>query len=198
MPSRQPQKMSTFPPSSPRVFLAPGVGALVLLAVLAGCGSWSFKGDQVRPRGPGLAAWPFAPVSMRVHPFTTVRFDPRRGALVLEARMEMLDQFGDVTKGVGDFRFELYSATERGASGDRRRLALWEAPMATLEQNRRHYDPITRTYAFDLKVLDHPPEGGPLLLVVHFADAAGRAHQAEAKLGFGGATDPPPSTPPSP
>jgi hypothetical protein len=136
----------------------------------------SFKGGTTPGKPIDLAAgWPFAPESMRVHPFTSIGLDARDGALMLEARVELLDAAGDVTKGVGEFRFELY-ADHAAASrrGQDQQLNRWEAPLRTLEQNAQHYDPITRTYLFKLRLDPPPPTDQRLKLVAQFTDPTGR------------------------
>lgn len=163
-------------------------GFALALAVLgaAGCELWQFKGDraveeveQVNPH-----AWPFVPVAMRVHPFTAIESDEENHAVVLEARVELLDRAGDMTKGVGRFRFELYRTPGRASSDpvQDERLYAWDVPMATLDENARHYDAITRTYAFKLKMDRLPPPGTPLRLLVQFDNAHGPRLGAEAEL----------------
>ena len=48
-----------------------------------------------------------------------------------------------------------------------------QAESARLAENRRHYDPITRTYAFNLKMDQPPPAGRVLELRVQLTDPAG-------------------------
>jgi len=123
----------------------------------AGCENLGFKGDQIHLDA-RQAVWPFAPVAMRVHPFSTFEPGDEPETLVLEARVELLDRVGDTTKGVGRFRFELYQiAAAASREGEDLRLMQWDGSIDTLELNRRHYDPITRTYVFKLKI-DEPIE----------------------------------------
>ncbi|MBI1373900.1 MAG: hypothetical protein GC159_14350 [Phycisphaera sp.] len=166
------------------------LAALACTVVMTGCGEnksisdvFKFKGSQSRPTGeaPKPGEWPFRPIAMRVHPFTSLTIDETTGQAVLEVRIELLDQLGDVAKGVGDFRFELYQS-EMTASrvGQETQLQVWEAPMSTLEQNRMHWDAITRTYSFRLHVT-HPPMGDKKYkLTVQFNDADGNRLRAEA------------------
>lgn len=160
---------------------------LAMLALFVGCDTVSFKGSGTR----GTVAaeqWPFAPVSMRVHPFTSLEDLAAEEAVVLEARLELLDQTGDVTKGVGDWRFELYADGRpgRGSGEARRRLSRWEAAMTSLEQNERHYDPITRTYAFRLRVTEQLPTDRPLILVAQLTDPQGQRLLAEGEVEYAG------------
>jgi hypothetical protein len=126
---------------------------------------------------------------MRVHPFTTFAYDKQAAAHVLDARIELLDRVGDSTKGVGDFRFELYQDKERASQeGEEVRQAVWDAPMTTLGQNQQHYDPITRTYVFRLKLSQAPSEQQKYKLLVQFTDPEGRRLTASAPLHYKPAT----------
>jgi hypothetical protein len=158
---------------------------LGMAACLNGCGGVDLKGGHpIEEVYRGASAWPFVPVAMRVHPFTSIEYDQQDKAVVLEARVELLDRLGDTTKGVGDFRFELYDAARTaGASAvDQNLLYSWEAPMTSLEDNRRYYDPITRTYYFKLRLDSPPPGGSPLRLVIQFTTPGGKRLSAEAEL----------------
>lgn len=154
-----------------------------LLGLAGGCDDIQLKGG----REPDAAferatTWPFIPVVMRVHPFTAIEFPEGEGEATLEARVEMLDRLGDVTKAVGDFRFELYRMTrdEFDTPAEGELLYRWSAGMTTLDQNRQHWDSITRTYLFRLKMDSVPRISGRLLLVVHFTDPGSRHMQAQA------------------
>lgn len=159
-------------------FSLPAAAALLLLALASagGCDAVSLKGGSRTLVQTG--EWPFAPESMRVHPFTALA--QQNGRRVLEVRIELLDQLGDVTKGVGDWRFELYA--QPGRTRSRERLEVWEAEMNTLEQNERHYDPITRTYAFNLRVVEPLPDDAPLSVVAQLTDLQGRRLLAEGEV----------------
>jgi len=150
---------------------------------MAGCDRIELKGGRdAVPRIDRPTTWPFVPVEMRVHPFTAVEVDRDDAGVRLEARIETLDRLGDVTKAVGDFRFELYhmppGVYETPAEG--KLLYQWSAPMNTIEQNRRHWDSITRTYLFKLQMDRLPRVTGRLLLVAHFTDPGGRHLAARA------------------
>jgi hypothetical protein len=110
---------------------------LFLLALAAfGC-----QGLHQRPlNGSGMDL--FAPVALRLHPLTRILPDQ------LEARVELMDQMDDVTKGVGLVRLELYryeltSLNHRGPL-----IGRWQTDLATLEVNGKYWDAITRTYVF--------------------------------------------------
>lgn len=157
------------------------VALVALMTALVGCDTVSFKGAGARASVPA-GEWPFAPVSMRVHPFTAIekQGEGEDAALVLEARLELVDQLGDVTKGVGAWRFELYG--DRGRGQSRERLEVWEAPMTTLAENARHWDPITRTYAFRLRLSEQPDIDRELTLVAQLTDPRGNHLIAEGEV----------------
>lgn len=155
----------------------------IMLTLLAGC---RFKGaDGAERIAPGAAGdWPFRPVAMRVHPFTSLEVGPRSS--VIEARVELIDLLGDVTKGVGTLRFELYSEPPAGSNaGEGRRLYTWNAPISTLDENRQHWDSITRTYRFVLKLAQRPPAERRLRLAVQFDPTAGQRLTADAVIETG-------------
>lgn len=169
-----------------RIFVALCIGAL--LGLLGACGEVRFKGE--RPDGNAAmtaAAWPFVPVTLRLHPFTTFVPATEDEPAVLEARIELLDQQGDVIKGIGQWRFEVYAMGERASqAGQERQLYVWSVPMVTLAENRRHYDPITRTYSFNLKFDQPPPTERKLELRVQLTDPAGNRLTTRGELGVGG------------
>jgi hypothetical protein len=161
------------------------VTTCLLLLLFAGCDQIAFKGQPPAP-AESAPAWPFVPVVMRVHPFTAFSLDAASGPPVLEVRIELLDRVGDVTKGVGDFRFELYGLHEKASQqGEEERLFQWDASMNTVDENQQHYDPITRTYGFRLKLAAAPPGGQKLKLLVQLTDAGGRRIVASAPLKYG-------------
>jgi hypothetical protein len=163
------------------------VGAAVLTAMwlaLAGC---EIKG------GPGLASdgaaesgdhWRIRPVAMRVYPSSG--FTEYGGRHVLEARIELLDEMGDTVKGVGHFRFELFAGEGPGQSLVGRLVENWDVAMLSLEQNRAHYDPITRTYRFMLGMTRPPPKDEPMQLAATLTPPGGRRIDARAMLPLAG------------
>ncbi|MHC4995232.1 MAG: hypothetical protein ACYTGQ_09290 [Planctomycetota bacterium] len=170
---------------------------LLGMSLLPGCSDVGYKGDRLTDGAGAGATWPFGPRSIRLHPFTQIApLDPgpavssEKGeeaavALAVEARVELLDQLGDVTKGVGSFRFELYDVGPTASRrGEDLRLQLWEAPVLTLEQNKRQYDSITRTYAFRLPLDVAPPARRPLKLSVQFSDQSGLRLMADMRLSY--------------
>lgn len=155
-------------------------------AAIIGCDESLLKGGMTSGAADSQPTpeWPFAPVAMRVHPFTQIAVDDQTGEPMLEARIELLDQLGDVTKGVGRLRFELLTASDRASASQaaEHRIEKWEVSMVTLGENRQHYDHITRTYRFKLKLTQPPEAGTPLRLVAQFTKPTGKRLSADMPL----------------
>ena len=99
---------------------------------------------------------------------------------------EDLEALGVSSSGGGNsFRFELYRVAAGAArEGVNVRLFQWDAPMTTLQENRRHYDPITRTYTFKLKLEEPVAPHQRLRLEVQYTDLHGHRLTAEAPMTY--------------
>lgn len=124
--------------------------------------------------------WQPLPVSIRVYPST--RFIKESGRAVLEARFELYDDMGDPVKSAGTFRIELLSVDEALGNAPRRLLYTWNAEVLTLDQQREHYDPITRGYLFRLGVDDLRIARQATLLKVTFSPVDRPRLDAEAVI----------------
>lgn len=122
--------------------------------------------------------WRPDPVKVRVYPST--RFIEESGRAILEARVELFDSMGDPVKSTGKFRIELFSVDEALGSVPRRLLYSWNADVLTLDQQKEHYDPITRGYKFKLGVDDLGIANEVTMLRVSFAPV-GRARLEETE-----------------
>lgn len=153
----------------------------------AGCTVVRMKGEPLLTENADRIDWPFMPVAMRLHPFTAVEFDEINQQVVLDARVELLDRVGDMTKGVGKFRLEMYSASTRASSSrvQDELLYVWNVEMLTLAENQQYYDPITRTYAFRLKMDHVPPPGTRVRLFGQFTDTIGQRLEDSSNLVIG-------------
>jgi len=145
---------------------------MLCLSLTAGCASW-FKGDEVRPpvRDEPVEHWVIKPAELRVYPST--RFVRWEGELVLEARIEFVDELGDPIKAVGVLRFEVFRADRAGAIVDAKQLFMWDQTLLTKEENETYYDPVTRAYLFRLGVDRIPSELQHVVLRVQYTDPAG-------------------------
>ena len=117
--------------------------ALLLLTVLSGCPPVSRK-----PPLSGSGMDMFAPVAMRIHPLSRVAIEDQ--AARLQARLELTDQMGDVTKGIGRvvlalFEYQLLLPGHRGPH-----VGTWTVDLTTPEANRARWDAITRTYLIEV------------------------------------------------
>jgi hypothetical protein len=158
--------------------------AVVLIVTgTCGCRSIGFKGSRAAEESLAASSeWAFRPVSMRVHPFTSLVMDRDIG-LVLDARIELVDAMGDTSKGLGTFRFELYAdQLTEGREGEGQRLYFWEGSVATLDETRQHYDSITRTYAFKLQLHESPQRNRQLRLAVQFDGVWGKRLTAASAI----------------
>lgn len=156
--------------------------ALALLGVV-GCETFDLKGGAgVQAPGEGYA-WPFAPVSMRISPFTAIRpIEEGEGGAELDLKVELLDQVGDMTKGVGALRFELYRAEGAAQLQQRTPMYTWEASLSSIEANRAHYNATLRTYDFRLTLERMPSSETPLRIYVQLTPPGGRRLTADAAV----------------
>ncbi len=147
----------------------------IVASCLAGCGSIELKGDrgETNPK-PMPAAWPFWPKDIRVHPFTSV--DRGEGAPVLVTHLTFLDPVGDPTKAVGRLTFELRGRGKKG-----RLIHRWRVEMTDIDDTRDHYDSVTNTYVFGLK-LERPLPETPLTMTVRLVDPRGEHITATADV----------------
>ncbi len=152
---------------------------LVLMIATAGC-AWK-GGDNPAPTAePPQNGWQATPAKIRVYPST--RFVRDGDAIVLEARVELLDEMGDSSKGVGRFNFELFPPPRARLDPVGTRLYAWTVELLTLEDQRGAYDPIARAYLFRLKVDGSGVAGKDTVLHVTFVPAAGPRLEAQATI----------------
>jgi hypothetical protein len=152
---------------------------LLLLTPVVGCESKGKGVGATRPRVTG-ETWRPTPVAMRVYP--TTRFASERDRPVLEARIELFDQMNDSIKGVGRFRLELFAGDDRTASQLARRLYRWDVNLQTLDDHRRFYDPVTRSYLFRLEIDDLSIASRATLLEVSFLPIDGPRLETRAVI----------------
>ncbi len=93
---------------------------------------------------------PFRPAELQIHPLTRLlrSADGSTAVTSIEVRVELKDQFGDTTKGLGDLSFELLSRSNVG--GVDSALLSWEPKFLELKANAAQFDRVTRTYVFTL------------------------------------------------
>ena len=123
--------------------------------------------------------WKMTPVSMRIYPST--RFIRKSQNGILEARIELFDSMGDSVKAIGKIHFDLFATVHGKEPLLGQRLFTWEAELLTLAEQRRYYDPITRTYRFLLEVHSLLSAHSPTILRASFK-MMGRRLEAQKVL----------------
>lgn len=164
-------------------FFAAGFSVFLFASILLGSGC-HWKGDWIggddEPTTQPAEAWNSAPVAIRIYPAT--RFVSEDDRTLLEARLELLDALEDSTKSVGTVRFELRGASSGNKTSITDRLYAWDVSIRTLEDQKRYYDPVTRTYLFRLSLDDLTQLPGKVNLHVQYTPDSGNRIEADATL----------------
>jgi len=160
---------------------------LVLAAALTGSlmipGGCAFKGDaahqaiQQREQGDH---WRPEVTGVRIYPSS--RFARVDQQLIVEARVELLDEMGDSTKSSGMVQIQLSTTGRVSGSAEARQLYKWDINLETLQDQKTYYDPITRSYLFRLKMDQESAPQVPTLLQVIFTRPNGQQLSGQATL----------------
>ena len=121
------------------------LSCLFLLSLTAACQGLGKPGSK-KLTGAGMDM--FTPVKMRLHPLSRLIAAPPPPSV--EARLEFTDEFGDVGKSVGNVHFELFAYDTIAFAHKGKPLGQWDEHLTTPDDNRNHWDAITRTYLFKL------------------------------------------------
>jgi hypothetical protein len=130
--------------------------SLTLLLVLPGCAFHTGRSDPALPVDAGvIAAYPFSPTALRIHPLTHVESGwERAGAAPDQSQLilhfELLDRYGDSVKGLGPVMVELYRPGGAGPNTETQDLTWEVGGMEHPESNTRRFDAATRTYRIPL------------------------------------------------
>jgi hypothetical protein len=95
----------------------------------------------------------FGPAELRIHPtFTSVKkLDNSSTPNAIEAVVELVDSFGEPTRGSGTFLFELWSFRNYDPDPLGNRVAgPWRGVVVTREEQQAHWNPALRAYTFPL------------------------------------------------
>ncbi len=91
------------------------------------------------------------PSQIEILPFTKPRsWDNDYIPDGIEVVLRPLDSFGDQTKAVGTFRFELYTFRKAHADPRGDRIGYWQVELKSKQAQEEYWDKITRTYRFRL------------------------------------------------
>ena len=123
---------------------------LLLVILIGGCASTT--NEITDPFYEGTGAWPYWPTSMRLHPLSRLVFtEGDEENCTLEARVEFSDRDQNISKVAGKIKLTLFDQDASGLVGEF--IESWDINLEDLDENRRHFDDITRTYLFRLKLL---------------------------------------------
>jgi len=111
---------------------------------------------------------------IEVLPFTKPRsWDDDAVPDGIEVVLRPLDSFGDQTKAIGTFRFELYTYQKASSNPKGQRVGFWEEDLRTRQSQLLHWDKITRTYRFRLAWTGQSPKPGKYVLEVTYLSPSG-------------------------
>jgi len=153
-----------------------GLGACVaILLGLGACGVESRGSGVERTQSGGLAGYreAFPPVRLLVHPLTRMRNDRTNGDLRIDAHVELLDEFDHLTKGLGEFRFEVDSLNRDAVRLPDGSRLIWRIPMETPSTASEAFDPLTRSYRFVLTELSPGFKADSIVLRATFVSSSG-------------------------
>lgn len=121
--------------------------------------------------------WPFWPASMRIHPLTRVLANDEQ--IIIEARIEFSDAHGSTTRCKGQLRLLLI---ETAGASEGQVLEEWNNDLREIDNNVLHFDDITRTYLFRLR-LDPANYSRTAELHAQFLSADNRRLSAAYRIG---------------
>jgi len=104
----------------------------------------------------------------------------------LEVVLRPLDAYGDQTKAIGRFRFELYQSRKASADPRGTRLGLWEVDLSSKEAHDQHWEWVSRTYRFRLLWTGQQVKPGKYILDVTYISPWGQritgTYELEAQI----------------
>lgn len=136
----------------------------LLMSALCGCSEKPPAG-YVEIRPPLSLTLPH---TIRIHPFTGLREIGDHDQRGLEVRIEALDAYQDTSKAFGKLRFELYAFRSMSSDPKGNRIEAWEEDITSAKNNLVHWDPITRSYVFKLRLNESIQAGKELVLTATF------------------------------
>jgi hypothetical protein len=109
----------------------------------------------------------------------TRRFGQGGGIAGIDVRVQAKDQWGDVTKAFGRFRFEIYEYDAAARDHKGRRVALWNKDVQDPKENRLYWNKFVNTYDFPLVWTEAIGLGRKLILAAYFESDYGPRLQDE-------------------
>jgi hypothetical protein len=140
------------------------------VVVTSGCEGLYWPASRpVRPQAVPEPLEVLLPKQVRIQEFTGTRdFGQAEGVKGIDVRIEAKDGYGDTTKALGTFHFELfhYKPNSPDPKGDR--IAVWTVNVEDPKVNRRYWNDIHRIYQFKLGWKEPIPVGRKFVLTVAF------------------------------
>lgn len=137
----------------------------------------NLEAELAADRSPLAALWPAEAgvVKLVYHPFTCIGYRDAAGQYAgIEVRVQPLDAREQVDRVRGRFRFELYEFVPANERRKGRRLGQWDVDLSSAAEERRHWEPHSQSYAFQLQ---YPAQIEPetrFVLTTMFTDRSGR------------------------
>lgn len=169
-------------PAANRYVMRLCLALMLMLTLCMGAVGCSFKGDLANDarREQAGSSWRPSPVEIRVYPSS--KFARVEDQLIIEARVELIDEMGDPTKSSGLLLFQLKTTGHVSGSAEARQLYKWDIRLMSLEDHEVAYDPITQAYLFRLKLEQKNAPSVPTTLQVTFVRPQGQRLDAQAIL----------------
>lgn len=117
---------------------------------------------------------------MHIHPLTRITDDEDDEAnLIIAARVEFYDPDDHITRGFGQIAIDLHDLTDSSQGSPV--VVTWNVDLRDLDRNLEHYDTVTRTYLFRLRIArDQMP--AKTKLRAYFLSADGGRMQSQFRL----------------
>jgi len=133
------------------------LGALLgIFACLASCGVTPKNiGKPQTTASDETIEWreTFPPVRLKVHPLSRISREGASGDLRIEAHVELIDEWEHLSKGLGEFRFEIETLDHSPVRLLDGSQLVWRIKAFDPASASAPFDPITRTYRFVLTEL---------------------------------------------
>ncbi len=146
-----------------------------LLIFFSGC---STQKIIIGPKIPGKSDVyeDYAATQIRVVGLTEIKkATEMEGVTIVNAYVDLLDQFDTRIKSPGSFRFELYDFVPQSATPKGRRLFVWgNVDLIDPVKNNSYFQDFLRTYKFELEMNFVPNAGSKFILDVTFINPEGK------------------------
>lgn len=139
-------------------------------AVIGGCEGLQWPASRpARPQVVPEALEVLLPKQIRIQEFTGTReFGQAGGIKGIDVRIEAKDGYGDTTKALGMFHFELFHYKPNSPDPRGGRIAVWTVNVEDPKLNRRYWNDIHRIYQFKLGWDEPIPIGRKFVLTAAF------------------------------